>query len=926
MTTNWKWRRGKFFAVLLMACLVAGPGQAAPTVRPLNLKMIDGKPGLEAHGSVPIGANEFMRLMRLRALAKFGDEFLGFGMADIKTAKGPLDCVLAMENLVRSARENVLTDSGIAGKSHCVSTRRGKQNYYRWRGNNKLDMEDNEARFRKRYLPDIKAAAGKVAAMEAVKEIVLVHSIWVREGSYSREKQAFKIHINPWAQDELGVLRIEHARPIKYWPVPEARARQVMNEFFRKGGDPMLRVVVTVRLGDVIRVGKTYRVLGRVKDVRIYRRKDEALAKLLYRFKEKDYTDYDSLARAREKASIAKMPRLKFVNGPYLWAAYAALSGKGQKFIDEVLDGRRWNPDPFKARKQKEAERKRMRGLLADAAGRFDRNEKVWIKGMMVFNTYNMDEAYFPVRDVKLQVKSRVDDTDASLVSIQLFDEQFRRLPIPPDIAEGIAARGYAYFRALVQPVEATEYVDDGKRSGKPRVLGQTVRMAIARIELLRDEKSVGVQYDKNLLWSYSPISHAKIKKQAAQEEDDLAKLKRECETTGKSECYRTLCGRIKAGASRGEYKACRQAYASALKREQQAKLNATQAAMAAAVAPPATQAKPAMPNTNSRATCNKKYGGRDAQPWMPVPNSPEYKQAIAHCLQQPVRQVYGRDILGLRLGMPHNEAARYIQRQSFDRNVLTTEPRPFEKGGLGISRDKTDGLAVFYLRNGDAERVAAVSRRLYFKDGAMAATKLMQGLRKKYGKESWSRGNEVLLWLDADKGASARSCAGIASLIEERSGWRNGGWVVRTKGVDTGQASTAIGMQSGMSAMTAQQECVAKYGMPGGGGPGMSEQLQKLQRCMQGKMAAIGAGAQATGDLVGKDNKVRRRPHMVKTIGSPAMYARYKACGPMLVALFNNGSGSSVKDLSLLLFDPDWIGRQPAFAFKEKDGGGPRF
>ncbi|HEB99113.1 MAG TPA: hypothetical protein ENJ05_06385 [Thiotrichales bacterium] len=863
---------------------------------------------------------EFKRFVDLLGLAKFGDRLV---------ANSQAACELAVKYLTDEARRNVLIESARGRQPSCnIHIGNGMYKKYYWRGETELDWQDSEARFRKEYLPQIMKAAKKVAGMDKLREAIFFLDTRVGQGKYSREEQAFTLEPVRLYQLNGDLVWARGVKYIEKWPVPEARARALMKEFFapRPNAPPhryaKLRLVVSAHLDDAFQGQGYIGVLATVRDVRLFRRSDTGLADMLHRFDPSDYTDYEALARAekeRQRAEkerkIASMPRVSFVDGAYLMAAYAQLSGTGKKLVDERLERVNWGSNPFEAKRARESAKQRLLKALENASRRFRRDEPVWVKGELRFKVYNLDEGYFPLDKIELTV----DMGDISEVSMELAQDQIARLPVPARIAEGLARTNQAVFRALVRPVDTKVYSDKDRRTGKERPFGHTVIMGIDKLELLKNGRYVDYQYEENRLWAYTPPSYASIE----QRKDELSE---ECEASGSSACYQKLCARIKATATKEEYKACRKKQAAALAKEKRAQFNAAAGAAAASLG--AGQGAPGKTavRTNSRSDCGRKYGGYQAQAWIPVSGTPEHKAAIEHCLKQPVREPYGRDILGLRLGMASNDANRLMQRQPYERNVLAEDSRPFEKGQLAISRDRNDGLAAFFLGNGNVDRVAAVSRRVYFKEGQMQAAKLQQGLRKKYGKESWSRG-EAMMWLDSSAKASPSSCSGLVSMIEERGGWRAGGWVLKGRSrANRGNASMAIGMQAGMRAGAIQQECMAKYGMPSGGAD-MRAQIQKLQRCMEEKMAAAGAAAGATADAVMADSSDQeRRPHTVKMTAKPAQYAKYKACGPVVIALFNKGAGGSVKDLSLVLFDPEWVSRQPEFAFKQEGDAGLRF
>ena len=65
------------------------------------------------------------------------------------------------------------------------------------------------------------------------------------------------------------------------------------------------------------------------------------------------------------------------------------------------------------------------------------------------------------------------------------------------------------------------------------------------------------------------------------------------------------------------------------------------------------------------------------------------------------------------------------------------------------------------------------------------------------------------------------------------------------------------------------------------------------------------------------------RLPMMIASNGSPGIYEEYKACGPVVIAQANKDGVGNLIDMSQILFDPDWISHQPAFAFASGEAGG---
>lgn len=113
------------------------------------------------------------------------------------------------------------------------------------------------------------------------------------------------------------------------------------------------------------------------------------------------------------------------------------------------------------------------------------------------------------------------------------------------------------------------------------------------------------------------------------------------------------------------------------------------------------------------------------------------------------------------------------------------------------------------------------------------------------------------------------------------------------------------------MAAVAPQQECMAKHGMPTS-----PEDMQVLARCIR-ELAASATAPQSSG----ASESGARLPFMVKASGTSGLYAGYESCGVVTIAHLNTDDAGIVKDISSVLFDPSWLARQPAFAFKS--GGG---
>ncbi len=390
----------------------------------------------------------------------------------------------------------------------------------------------------------------------------------------------------------------------------------------------------------------------------------------------------------------------------------------------------------------------------------------------------------------------------------------------------------------------------------------------------------------------------------------DIAKLKQTCSASRSVDCYQELCGKIKETGNNSEYQSCNRELQQANKKKYKAIRESSKAQWATINAKGAAKNENIRQNMATERSCQKKYTGYVVQPWMPVKGTPEFKAAMTACQNEPIRDVYGPDILGLRLGMPLNDANSFIRRQSVNKNTTLKDTRPFEKAALHWTKDANHGIAVFSVVNGEHERVAAVSRRLYMNGKKTTADQVVNGLRKKYGRELWSKGNHTLLWAfpKGSKKPSAKMCSGLVKLIEPRAGW-NRAWSSGKKSSESSKQRQS----TSMARVGRQQECMAKHGMPSS-----PEAMQAFASCMQG----LTTNAPAPSQSGGKSGSNTRLPMMIPANGNPKLYEKYKACGPVIIARTNKAKNGTLKDMSLVLFDPDWIARQPAFAFKSGKGG----
>ncbi len=434
-------------------------------------------------------------------------------------------------------------------------------------------------------------------------------------------------------------------------------------------------------------------------------------------------------------------------------------------------------------------------------------------------------------------------------------------------------------------------------------------------------------KYDSGVQAQKSQAARAKQKLH-----QDIARLKKTCSVSKTPECYKELCNKIKKTGNQKEYKSCSKEWTQAMEDKGNRVMEANNKAWAERMAKKTEEKKTKYKKQQKIRDCQTRYSsGSTSKPWMPIKGSAAYKTAVAACINEPVRGPYGPDILGLRLGMSENDTTGLLKRQQVHGFAMLNETRPFEKANLQWTKDANHGIALFFITNGGSysKRVAAVSRRLYVGDKKMTSDQVINGLRKKYGQELWANGSQKLLWAFPTGSAkpSPKACAGLAKLIEPRVGW-NRDWAASSSG---GRSSSAQRRATGSSRMNAYSECMAQVGMGAGGpvgggsnpmgGPQGMAKAMELQRCIKEKGLMSGGKPSSTTTQT-KGNSNTRLPMMIKANGSPSRYAGYKACGPVVIANINKDGKGALTDMSMVLFDPDWIAHQPAFAFKSGKGG----
>lgn len=886
---------------LLLSFAVADVCHGASAVKGLNIYKIKGKPGIDWQIKNPSNTQEFIRLMELLIIGTAPDSVPIEQLVSLSSgSEGPLHCILAARHLTATERAKVLKITPPTRASCVLNLVR-----FIWAGRHKLEREDSKKLFKEKYLPQIKEAAAKVASFQGFREIIIVNKAYILPDNYSRSSGGFSFSWKPG--NGIPLLSMKDSKPITVWKVNETKARQLMGgllapkQVYGKTHYPTFQVEEIIELHGAVKTSTGYKILGRTKSIVLY--EDKARTKILHRFAMEDFTNMAAIAareaQAGEQARLAKLEKVKLAGSQYFSAAYAELSGKGLKLVDEMMEFKRYGGSPFEIKSKRKKDHARMTKKLKEELSRFDRNETVWISGTLTLSSYNIDQSYFPLHKATVYIGEDNRGDKDGWVSVRLIQSQIVKLPIPSDMAKRMSLpRGGGYagiFRALVKPVNTPGP-------------GRTLELAIVRLELLKTPQHTAILDDKNVIWRYTPPGYktflATAAQQKAQEQKNIAELKKVCAATKDNpiSCYSKLCSKIMATGDMEGYKSCTADSGRAFRKwkdSQWAAINAKEAA----------RMKNKKQNMVNERMCRGRYTGSAVQSWMPVKGTPEFKAAMTACQNEPVRAVYGPDILGLRLGMPLSDAKNFIKRQSIKYNTTLKDTRPFEKASLYWSEDANHGIAVFSLVNGEHERVAAVSRRLYMGDKKMTAGRVIDGLRKKYGRELWSSGGRTLLWAspEGSKKPSAKKCSGLAELVEPRAGW-NRTWATGTKRATAREQRQA----AAMAAVAPQQECMAKHGMPAS-----PEDMQVLARCIR----ELAANATAPPESSGASGSGARLPFMVKASGTSGLYAGYESCGVVTIAHLNTDDAGIVQDISSVLFDPSWLARQPAFAFGS--GGG---
>ena len=136
--------------------------------------------------------------------------------------------------------------------------------------------------------------------------------------------------------------------------------------------------------------------------------------------------------------------------------------------------------------------------------------------------------------------------------------------------------------------------------------------------------------------------------------------------------------------------------------------------------------------STRKERRCRDRFAERAGRPWIPAESSRSFRAAVEACAQSQPRRAGGPDIVGLRLGMGMGEARRILQDRTASRRVATlADARPFDTGELGWRRDGSRGIALFRITTSAGDRLAGVSRRLYFGRDRPDREDIEDGLRE---------------------------------------------------------------------------------------------------------------------------------------------------------------------------------------------------
>lgn len=315
-----------------------------------------------------------------------------------------------------------------------------------------------------------------------------------------------------------------------------------------------------------------------------------------------------------------------------------------------------------------------------------------------------------------------------------------------------------------------------------------------------------------------------------------------------------------------------------------------------------------------------------------PKPGSAPFESAVSSCLADPAREVYGPDVVGLRLGMPINEADNAARKRFSEgyMNARHNRPYPFDSSSLMWDRKAANqGIALFALQSQGNQYLAGISRRLYFGEDGPKKSGIVKGLRDKYGEEASSSGN-TLVWAFPPEGSKLTDkskCAPLAKMVKARTGWESK-W---QPPIDHAALQAKIQSKSNearakLNACSLRVQKIYTEKFEDASESKINklsiEMQEDLTECQQEYSAATSNLSTAQAD----DREVRS-PLMIEG-GNRKGYRSYRSCGPILVTKFNPRKNGQLKDASFVLFDPGWVGRQPGFMFQspkkpEKKSGG---
>ncbi len=289
---------------LILSLAVAEVGYAASAVKGLNLHKLQGKPANDPFLHDLSKDQAFKRFIELFVIGKAPKDATVGELADRGTIVGQgkalLDCLLAARHLNSEARGKVLSINRNMSDTVCHARIDGNAatKAFVWKGESRFQVDDSYALFREKYLPQIKAAAAKVASFEGFKEIINVHAIRFNPNSYSSEKGGFTVGITPGSR--IGQLSIKDKKSIYLWKVSKAKARELTEGPLRARTHIFAEEVI--ELGGVTKFGQKgrqskYKINGVTKSIVLYA--DKARTKVLHRFAREDYLDMAAIAKRK---------------------------------------------------------------------------------------------------------------------------------------------------------------------------------------------------------------------------------------------------------------------------------------------------------------------------------------------------------------------------------------------------------------------------------------------------------------------------------------------------------------------------------------------------------------------------------------------------------------------------------------------------